>query len=96
MKVNEIGRINEKIGLPQKDQAQDKEGFVSMLASKISEVNEIQEGANKAIENLVTGREKNIHQTMIAVEKAEIAFKMMNKIRGKVIEAYQEIMRMQV
>ena len=45
---------------------------------------------------LASGKSKNIHETMLAVENAEIAFKTMNQIRMKVIDAYKEIMRMQM
>ena len=52
--------------------------------------------ADIAVQKLVTGENKNIHETLLAVEQAEIAFKTMNQIRTKVIDAYKEIMRMQV
>ena len=42
------------------------------------------------------GGTKNIHETMIAIEKAEISFKLMLQVRNKILEAYQEVMRMQV
>ncbi|RLA64132.1 MAG: flagellar hook-basal body complex protein FliE [Epsilonproteobacteria bacterium] len=70
--------------------------FGEVLGHYIGEVNDLQGQANKAIEKLVTGKSKNIHETMLAVEKAEIAFKTMNQIRLKVIDAYREIMKMQV
>lgn len=76
-----------------------KEGeqtFGQVLGKYVGEVNDLQTKANKAIEKLVTGKSKNIHETMLAVEKAEIAFKTMNQIRLKVIDAYKEIMKMQV
>ena len=76
-----------------------KEGeqtFGQVLGKYIGEVNDLQGQANNAIEKLVTGKSKNIHETMLAVEKAEIAFKTMNQIRMKVIDAYREIMKMQV
>lgn len=75
---------------------QERQTFGQMLANSISEVNSLQHQANEAIENLVTGRSRNLHETMIAVEQAEIAFMTMNQIRQKVIEAYHEVMRMQV
>ena len=59
-------------------------------------MNGLQKEANVAIEKLATGESKDIASTMLAVEKAEIAFKAMNQIRMKVIDAYQEIMRMQI
>ena len=56
----------------------------------------MQKDADIAVQKLVTGENKNIHETLLAVEQAEIAFKTMNQIRTKVIDAYKEIMRMQV
>lgn len=70
--------------------------FSEMLSTSIMEVNGLQKEADVAIQNLVSGRTKNIHETMLAVEKAEIAFRTMNQIRSKVIDAYKEIMRMQM
>ncbi|MCK5072378.1 MAG: flagellar hook-basal body complex protein FliE [Bacteriovoracaceae bacterium] len=70
--------------------------FSEMLVNSISEVNNLQQEANKAIEKLATGKSKNIHETMLSVEKADIAFRTMNQIRSKVIEAYKEVMRMQM
>ncbi|TNF00995.1 MAG: flagellar hook-basal body complex protein FliE [Deltaproteobacteria bacterium] len=73
-----------------------RKSFSELLASSITEVNGLQQEANKAIQNLATGKSKNLHETMLAVEKAEIAFKTMNQIRSKVIDAYKEVMRMQI
>ena len=75
---------------------QNKKSFTEMLASSIGQVNELQGEANKAVQKLVSGESKNIHETMLAVEQAEIAFKTMNQVRQKVIDAYKEVMRMQV
>ena len=73
-----------------------KISFGDLLSKSLAEVNGLQVQANTAIEKLVSGESKNIEETMIAVEKADIAFKAMNQIRKKVIDAYTEIMRMQV
>ena len=70
--------------------------FSDMLKTSLSEVNQIQKDADLAIQKLAAGDEKDIHQTMIALEKAEISFKLMMQVRNKIIEAYQEVMRMQV
>ena len=70
--------------------------FGEMLSNSLKNVNEVQKDANMAIQKLVTGESKNIHETMLIVEKAEMAFKAMNQIRMKVIDAYKEVMRMQV
>lgn len=85
--------ISEKLEAPGTD---NKSSFSEMLSSQISSVNNLQKEADVAIQKLVTGKSKNVHETMLAVEKAEIAFKMMNQIRTKVIDAYRETMRMQI
>lgn len=72
------------------------QSFSEMLATSLTEVNSMQVEANKAIQKLASGQTKNIHETMLAVENAELAFKTMNQVRMKVIEAYKEIMRMQM
>ncbi len=70
--------------------------FGEVLASSLNDVNKLQTDANVAIQKLVSGESKNLHETMLTVEKAEIAFKTMNQVRQKVIDAYREIMRMQI
>jgi len=70
--------------------------FMDILKDSIQKVNELQVEADKAIAELATGKNRDIARTMIAVEKASIAFQMMTQIRNKIVEAYQEIMRMQV
>lgn len=85
--------ISEKLEIPVTD---NRKSFSEMLSSQISGVNNLQKEADVAIQKLVTGKTKNVHETMLAVEKAEIAFKMMNQIRTKVIDAYRETMRMQI
>ena len=74
----------------------ESKSFGQLLADSMVQVNDLQKNADQAIKQLVTGRSKNLHETMLAVEKAEIAFKTMNQIRLKVIDAYKEVMRMQV
>jgi len=71
-------------------------GFTDMLANAISETNKSQVTADRAIEKLSSGEEKNIHEAMITMEKADISLRLMVQMRNKVVEAYQEIMRMQV
>jgi flagellar hook-basal body complex protein FliE len=70
--------------------------FSDFLMNSVKDVNDLQLKANESMEKLATGNKADIHETLIAVEKAEIAFKAMNQIRQKVIEAYKEVMRMQV
>jgi len=70
--------------------------FRKILKESIEEVNRLQNQADISIEQLVAGNTKNLHETMIALEKADISFRLMMEVRNKIIEAYHEIMRMQV
>jgi flagellar hook-basal body complex protein FliE len=70
--------------------------FSEMLKNSLSEVNKLQRDADLAIREIAAGKDKDIHQTMIALEKAEISFQFMMQVRNKIIAAYQEVMRMQV
>lgn len=70
--------------------------FADTLAESLNKVNEIQQDADKAIENLVAGKTQNIHETMLAVGKADMAFRMTMQVRNKIVEAYQEVLRMAV
>jgi len=73
-----------------------KRSFSDMLAEYVANVNSLQKEADDAMQRLATGKSKNIHETMLAVEQADIAFRSMNQIRSKVLDAYKEIMRMQI
>jgi flagellar hook-basal body complex protein FliE len=83
--------------LAQKQTAQpESTSFGEILKNSIDEVNQLQIQADDAIDGLATGRQNDIHNTMVAMEKADVAFKLIMEIRNKVISAYEEIMRMQV
>ena len=70
--------------------------FNDILGGKISEVNDMLLNKDRAIEDLATGKTDNISEVLIAVEKADIAFKALMQIRNKLIDAYKEVSRMQV
>lgn len=70
--------------------------FSDMLKSSIETVNRQQIAADDAVKNLATGRDKDIHHTMIEMEKASVSLQMVMQVRNKMIDAYQEIMRMSV
>lgn len=70
--------------------------FSQHLTDALSKVNELQKEADNSAVALATGEVQNLHQVMIDSVKAEIALQFTLQIRNKVIEAYQEIMRMQI
>lgn len=71
-------------------------GFGEVLQKSIETVNGRMEEAAAMSEGLVTGQHGNIHETMIAIEKAGISFRLMTKVQQKAIQAYQEVMRIQL
>ena len=73
-----------------------KGDFSAHLKDALGEVNELQSKANQAIEQMVGEGKGDLQETMIALEKADVSFRLMMQIRNKVLDAYQEIMRMQV
>lgn len=82
--------------LDQGPQKSETGGFGEMLTKAIEETNSAQLKADKATADLVTGRADNIHEVMLSMEEADISMRMLVQMRNKVVDAYQEIMRMQV
>jgi flagellar hook-basal body complex protein FliE len=70
--------------------------FGDMLKQSMNEVHKLQTQANQAITDLSTGQAENLHSTILALEKADISFRLMMQVRNKILEAYREVMRMQV
>ena len=70
--------------------------FVETLKNAINNVEHLHDEAEHAIRELASGDDQNIHSTMIAMEKAEISFKLMMQVRNKIVAAYEEISRMQI
>lgn len=77
-------------------ETKDTKSFGDTLTQAVDKVNEMQVAADVKMEKLATGESTNISEVMVAAEKADIALKLMMTVRNKVIDAYQEIMKMQV
>jgi flagellar hook-basal body complex protein FliE len=69
--------------------------FSQFVKEAVSEVDKLKKEADKEVFDLATGKSQDIHNTMIAVEKAGVAFELMAQVRNKVLTAYEEVMRMQ-
>jgi len=79
-----------------KDSGKPQGAFGDMLKQAVAEINQLQNNADKAITGVQLGQSGSIHEAMIALEKADISFRAMMQVRNKILDAYQEIMRMQV
>ncbi|MDH4121071.1 MAG: flagellar hook-basal body complex protein FliE [Deltaproteobacteria bacterium] len=71
------------------------ENLGNSFGSMLEDVNQAQLAADQKIEEFATSGEKDIHGTMIAMEKADVTLKMMLQVRSKLTNAYHELMRMQ-
>ena len=69
--------------------------FLDSLKEAMADVTDSQKAMNTSIVDLQSGKGA-LHETMIQVEKADLSFKMLMQVRNKVLEAYKEIMRMNV
>ena len=78
------------------DKAPGGVSFGSVLKNTIMDINSLQNDADKAIANVQLEDAGSIHEAMIALEKAGISFQVMMQVRNKILDAYQEVMRMQV
>ncbi len=77
-------------------QANENTSFSATLKKAIHSVDNLQKEADVMVQKLSTGETKNIPEVLVSVEKADIALRLMMQVRNKVIDAYQEIMKMQV
>ena len=71
-------------------------GFLGSLKDAIAQVNEVQLDASPAADKLVSGESDNVHQMMMALQKADVSFQLMMQVRNKLVSAYEDIQRMQM
>ena len=84
------------LGLFNKGDMNGSTDFMSVLADAINQTNELQLVSDQYTQRLVTGEVDNLHDVIIAGQKADISLQLLTAVRGKILDAYQEIMRMQI
>lgn len=70
--------------------------FSSMLGQMVNDVNTKQQISAQAVSALQSGQNVPLHQAVISMEEANVSFQLMVEVRNRLMDAYQEIMRMQV
>jgi flagellar hook-basal body complex protein FliE len=71
-------------------------GFGAMVSRGIEQVNAQLLGAQTDLQALATGNVENLHQVMVRLEESRMSFQLVMQVRNRALEAYQELMRMQV
>jgi flagellar hook-basal body complex protein FliE len=93
-----IGKISNAVGTlkPNAGVNETGESFADTLKNAVGKVNELQQQADVKMQQLATGETTDIADVKISAEKADIALRLMTSVRNKMIDAYHEIMKMQV
>ena len=73
-----------------------KPSFAESLKQAIAEVDSLQHKRDSVVEGMITGEVSEVHDVMAAAEEAQLAFELLLEVRNRLLESYQEIMRMQV
>lgn len=69
--------------------------FAEVMKASLEKVNNLQEDRSQMITSFASGENQNVHELMIAMQKASVAMNMTSAVRNKVLEAYKELTRMQ-
>jgi flagellar hook-basal body complex protein FliE len=69
--------------------------FADLFADSIGQVNQLETQAHNAVSGLMTGSGVDVHQAMIATQKASMAFELALAVRNKAVQAYQQVMSLQ-
>src|SRR4051812_2478196 len=70
--------------------------FKDVLMKNLNEVNQLQEDADKSLQDFVTGKSQNMGEVISASQKASLAFSMLTQIRNKLQDAYDEVKNLRV
>lgn len=70
--------------------------FGAWFDSQLNELNNQLSNSDMQLRKLAAGESNNIHEVMLSLEKAKLSFELVLQIRNKTLEAYQELMRMQI
>lgn len=95
MKVESL-KIPEFFEPVEKSKEKEKGSFSEIIRESIKKVMDIEKEASAEAEKLIKNETPDLHNVMIAIEKADLTFQLMMQLRNKIISAYEEIMRMQV
>jgi len=98
MAIQGVNSINNIIASPVKsiNNPDRNINFKDILFDALNNVNTLEQESAKMTEDFIAGRTDDIHSVLIAAEKASISLQFIMEVRNKVLDAYQEIMRMQI
>ncbi len=92
----QIEKLSPGLTLPAPGDASAAGSFESMLGGFVNEVSQKQTAAATNVNSLLSGQNIPLHQAMISVEEASVSFQLMVEVRNRLMDSYQELMKMQV
>ena len=87
--------LSKKLAAPP-NQKSEEPSFNDIMKESIQKVDQRQKEADQILQDFIAQKNKDLHQVIIAWEKADVSLQLLMKIRSKILEAYQDVMRMQV
>ncbi len=72
------------------------QAFQSVLSAAVERVEQFRNNSEQAVERFLSGEDEDLHKVALATQRAELAFEMFVQVKNKVVQAYQEVMRMQL
>jgi flagellar hook-basal body complex protein FliE len=106
--ANEAGAAAKTLSMPDLDKispgtssqplsaSQPSYSFENMLGNMVNDVSAQQSASADAVNGLLSGKSTSLHSAMISMEEASVSFQMMVEVRNKILDSYQELMRMSV
>ena len=94
--INRITDVSTVLPLDGATKANKAAGFQDVLRDALARVENSRAAADQAVDQFITGDNQDLHSTVLATQKASLDFEYLLQVRNKVVQSYQEIMRMQL
>lgn len=88
-------KISRATGVVRPNNPEVPDSFTQTMKNSVAKVNDMQAEKKQMIQSFASGETQNVHELMITMQKAGIAMKMTSAVRGKMLESYKELMRIQ-
>lgn len=96
MRINDIAPVTPLAPIGETARPSGAAGFQDVLKDTIARVEQSRADATQAVEQFVSGENQDLHSTILATQRASLDFELLLQLRNKVVQSYQEVMRMQL
>ena len=96
MRITDIAAVTPVAPIGETAKTSGAKGFQDILKDAISRVEQSRADATTSVEQFVSGENQDLHSTILATQKASLDFELLLQLRNKVVQSYQEVMRMQL